>query len=56
VYENFGKTCSFATTDFSVDAFTDIEDTGPYDESPTQIAQTVFGRVEREDRDVIRID
>ena len=50
--ETGGSSCAVLT----VHSLTEVDDTGPDDESPREISETMFGRVEREGGDVIRID
>lgn len=56
VDENLGQTGSSSGTDFTPHSFTKVDDTRPDDEPPTQISQAMFGGIEREGRDVIRIN
>jgi hypothetical protein len=54
--KDFGKTSGPSCAVLPIHPLTKVDDTRPDDEPPREISETVFGRVERESGDVIRVD
>jgi hypothetical protein len=49
MHQNLGEPGRAASADLSVDAFSEVDDTGPDGEPPALVAETVIGGIEGED-------
>lgn len=54
--EDFGQASSTSSADLTPDSFSEVDDTGPDNETPAEVSKAMLGRIEREGRDEVWFD